>query len=59
MQMFQLYHQVYHIIDDHNELRQGEVAFADAWLTKDWGQRRFAEGLGLWEVNVFKATVYF
>lgn len=59
MQMFELYHRVYHVVDDHNQLRQGEVAFADVWLTQDWAERHFAEGLGLWEVNVFKASAYF
>jgi hypothetical protein len=28
---------------------------ADAWATKDWADRHFAEGLGFWEVNVYKA----
>ena len=32
---------------------------ADVWATKDWADRHFAEGLGFWEVNVFKALVYF
>jgi len=32
---------------------------ADVWATLDWGDRHFAEGLGFWEVNVFKALVYF
>eukprot|EP00966_Prymnesium_polylepis_P028038 648403-Prymnesium_polylepis.1 len=30
---------------------------ADAWPTKDWGDRHFAEGLGFWEVNVYKALL--
>ena len=57
--MHATYHEFYHIVDDHNELRQGEASMADAWQTKDWAERHFAEGLGLWEVNVFKAAVYF
>lgn len=57
--MHELYHDWFHIVDDHNELRQGEASMADAWGTHDWAERHFAEGLGLWEVNVFKASVYF
>ena len=58
-QMHEFYHHWFHQIDDHNELRQGEVSFADAWETNDWAERHFAEGLGFWEVNVFKAAVTF
>ena len=47
------------IVDLHNKLRQGVVAMADVWLTISWAERHFAEGIGLWEVNVFKALVYF
>ena len=43
----------------HNHLRQGQVAMADVWATTQWPHRHFAEGLGFWEVNVFKALVYF
>eukprot|EP00965_Chrysotila_dentata_P080847 2668610-Pleurochrysis_carterae.AAC.1 len=32
---------------------------ADVWGTRSWAERHFAEGLGFWEVNVFKALVYF
>ena len=32
---------------------------ADVWETKDWADRHFAEGLGLWEVNVYKALRHF
>ena len=32
---------------------------ADVWDTKQWWHRHFAESLGFWEVNVFKALVYF
>ena len=53
------YHEFFHIVDDHNELRQGEAAMADVWGTRDWADRHFAEGLGLWEVNVYKAAVAF
>ena len=58
-QMHATYHEIYHVVDDHNELRQGEACMADAWQTKDWAERHFAEGIGLWEVNVYKAAVYF
>lgn len=57
--MHETYHDNFHDVDDHNELRQGEASMADAWQTKDWADRHFAEGLGFWEVNVYKATVYF
>jgi hypothetical protein len=53
------YHEWFHRVDDHNELRQGEAAMADVWGTRDWADRHFAEGLGLWEVNVYKAAVEF
>ena len=29
------------------------AAFDDAWATKDWAHRHFAEGLGYWEANVY------
>lgn len=57
--MHATYHETFHIVDDHNELRQGEAAMADVWGTRDWADRHFAEGLGLWEVNVYKAAVAF
>ena len=57
--MHATYHEYFHIVDDHNELRQGEAAMADVWGTRDWADRHFAEGLGLWEVNVYKAAVAF
>ena len=31
---------------------------ADVWDTKDWADRHFAEGLGFWEVNVYKALTH-
>jgi len=31
----------------------------DVWETTRWWHRHFAESLGFWEVNVFKALVYF
>lgn len=45
-----LFHEYFHIVDDHNQLRQGQVSMADVWETRDWAHRHFAEGLGLWEV---------
>eukprot|EP00966_Prymnesium_polylepis_P282143 6519500-Prymnesium_polylepis.1 len=47
----------FHLVDDHNQLRQGTVTMADVWETTSWEDRQFAESLGLWEVNVFKALV--
>eukprot|EP00965_Chrysotila_dentata_P119453 3949001-Pleurochrysis_carterae.AAC.1 len=32
---------------------------ADVWATRSLEERHFAEGLGFWEVNVFKALAYF
>ena len=32
---------------------------ADVWETTRWWHRHFAESLGMWEVNVYKALVYF
>ena len=50
-----LYHRHFHVVDVHNHLRQGLVSMADVWLTTAWPDRHFAEGLGFWEVNVFRA----
>eukprot|EP00965_Chrysotila_dentata_P165960 5479383-Pleurochrysis_carterae.AAC.1 len=47
------------LVDSHNELRQGVTSIADVWGTRSWVERHFSEGLGFWEVNVFKALVYF
>ena len=47
------------VVDVHNKLRQGVVSMADIWKTTSWDVRHFAEGLGFWEVNVFKALIYF
>eukprot|EP00965_Chrysotila_dentata_P148835 4914956-Pleurochrysis_carterae.AAC.1 len=32
---------------------------ADVSATRSWAERNFAEWLGIWEVNVFKALAYF
>ena len=54
-----LYRLWMNIVDIHNKLRQGVVSMADIWATQHWPKRHFAEGLGFWEVNVYKALVYF
>ena len=54
-----LYHANFHHVDVHNHLRQGVCAMADVWDTKQWPHRHFAEGIGFWEVNVFKALTHF
>eukprot|EP00966_Prymnesium_polylepis_P036668 850868-Prymnesium_polylepis.1 len=54
-----LYRLWMNIVDIHNKLRQGVCSMADVWGTVSWEKRHFAEGLGFWEVNVFKALVYF
>ena len=58
-EMHQLYRDNMNHVDLHNKLRQGVVAMADVWQTTSWVERHFAEGLGLWEVNVYKALQYF
>lgn len=58
-QMHELYRKWMNIVDLHNKLRQGVVSMADVWHTLTWAERHFAEGIGLWEVNVYKALVYF
>ena len=58
-QMHALYRKHMNVVDLHNKLRQGVVSMADMWQTKSWVERHFAEGLGLWEVNVYKALIYF
>ena len=45
------YRRYFHIVDDHNQLRQGTTTMADVWDTKQWWHRHFAESLGFWEVN--------
>lgn len=58
-QVHELYRQWMNIVDVMNKLRQGVVSMADVWHTTQWSDRHFAEGLGFWEVNVFKTLVYF
>lgn len=58
-QMHALYRKWMNVVDVHNKLRQGVVSMADVWRTKSWAERHFAEGLGMWEVNVYKALVHF
>ena len=55
--MHAFYRKYFHLVDDHNQLRSGTVTMADVWETTSWEDRDFAESLGLWEVNVFKALV--
>ena len=57
--MHALYREHMNHVDLHNKLRQGVVSMADVWQTTSWIERHFAEGLGLWEVNVYKALCYF
>lgn len=58
-QMHALYRKWMNVVDLHNKLRQGVVSMADVWSTKSWTERHFAEGLGMWEVNVYKTLLYF
>lgn len=58
-QIHALYRKWMNVVDVHNKLRQGVVSMADVWRTRNWAERHFAEGLGMWEVNVFKALIYF
>ena len=58
-QMHALYRRHMNSVDIHNKLRQGVVSMADVWQTTSWVERHFAEGLGMWEVNVYKALQYF
>ena len=55
--MHQFYRKFFHLVDDHNQLRSGTVTMADVWETVSWADRDFAESLGIWEVNVFKALL--
>lgn len=55
--MHAFYRKYFHLVDDHNQLRSGTVTMADVWETAHWPHRHFAESLGFWEVNVFKALV--
>ena len=57
--MHALYRENMNVVDVHNKLRQGVVSMADVWQTSSWIERHFAEGLGLWEENVYKALCYF
>eukprot|EP00965_Chrysotila_dentata_P128291 4241132-Pleurochrysis_carterae.AAC.1 len=47
------------IIDVHNKLRQSVCSMADVWATVQWVERHFAESIGFWEVNIYKALIYF
>jgi hypothetical protein len=47
------------LVDLHNKLRQGVASMSEAWRTKTWAERHFAELLGFLEVNIFKTLVYF
>ena len=58
-EMHQLYREHMNHVDLHNKLRQGVVSMADIWQTTSWVERHFAEGIGLWEVNVYKALLFF
>ena len=58
-EVHELYRKHMNHVDLHNKLRQGVVSMADVWQTTSWVERHFAEGLGLWEVNVYKALLYF
>lgn len=58
-QVHALYRKWMNVVDVMNKLRQGVVSMADVWHTTKWHERHFAEGLGFWEVNVYKTLVYF
>ena len=58
-QMHMLYRKWMNVVDVHNKLRQGVVSMADVCKTQSWHERHFADGLGFWEVNVYKALIYF
>ena len=58
-EMHMLYRKHMNHVDLHNKLRQGVVSMADVWQTTSWVERHFAEGIGMWEVNVYKALLYF
>ena len=49
----QLYRSRYSIVDQHNRLRTGSVAFHDVWKTHDFRIRELSELIGLAEVNTF------
>ena len=57
--MHALYRRWMNVVDIHNKLRQGVACMADVWKTTSWAERHFAEGIGFWEVNVYKALIYF
>ena len=49
----QVYRSRYGIVDQHNRLRTGSVAFHDVWKTRDFRIRELSELIGLAEVNTF------
>eukprot|EP00963_Diacronema_lutheri_P005167 scaffold391_cov412-Pavlova_lutheri.AAC.4 len=49
----QMYRSKYSIVDQHNRLRTGSVAFHDMWKTHDFRIRELSELIGLAEVNTF------
>eukprot|EP00963_Diacronema_lutheri_P006072 scaffold511_cov412-Pavlova_lutheri.AAC.5 len=48
-----MYRSKYSIVDQHNRLRTGSVAFHDVWKTHDFRIRELSELIGLAEVNTF------
>lgn len=57
--MHEIYRRFMMLVDVHNHYRQGEVSISDVWQTTSWVMRHFAEGLGFWEVNTYRALTYF
>eukprot|EP00963_Diacronema_lutheri_P005129 scaffold379_cov383-Pavlova_lutheri.AAC.3 len=49
----QMYRSKYSIVDQHNRLRTGSVAFHDVWKTHAYRIRELSELIGLAEVNTF------
>lgn len=58
-EVFSNHFQFRHAVDDHNNLRQGEISLEQTWGTHRWPLRIFAFILAVVEVNCYLAFRYF
>lgn len=54
-QISAVYRLYFNVIDIHNHYRHGMVSWHDAWRTKTWWHRFFADFIGFTDVNTFLA----
>lgn len=54
-EVFELFYETRHVVDDFNHLRQGCNGIEEAWKTKSWEHRALAFILALADANAFNA----